>query len=50
MMQAVVLLLATVLAANMSKNVFGLELTVGKEVKSISMKKHFLENRIALHQ
>ena len=35
-------MLATVLEANASKNIFGLEITVGKEIKSTSMKKKFL--------
>ena len=35
-------MLATVLEASASKNVFGLEITVGKELKSTSTKKNFL--------
>ena len=35
-------MLATVLEANSSKNIFGLEITVGKEMKSTSTKKKFL--------
>ena len=35
-------MLATVLEANASKNIFGLEITVGKEMKSTSTKKKFL--------
>ena len=37
-----VLMLATVLRGNESKNIFGLEITAGKEMKSISTKKIFL--------
>ena len=35
-------MLATLLEANVSKNIFGLEITVGKEMKSTSTKKTFL--------
>ena len=35
-------MLATVLEANVSKIIFGLEITVGKEMKSTSTKKTFL--------
>ena len=35
-------MLATVLEANASKNVFGFEIMVGKEVRSTSTKKNFL--------
>ena len=35
-------MLATVLEANVSKNIIGLEKTVGKEMKSTSTKKTFL--------
>ena len=35
-------MLATVLEANSSKNIFGLEITVRKEMKSTSTKKKFL--------
>ena len=35
-------MLATVLEANARKNVFGLEIKVGKEMKSTSTKKTFL--------
>ena len=35
-------MLATVLEANASKNTFGLEITVGKEMKSTSRKKKSL--------
>ena len=35
-------MLATVLEANASKNIFCLEITVGKEMKSTSTKKTFL--------
>ena len=35
-------MLATVLGANVSKSIFGLEITVGKEMKPTSMKKTFL--------
>ena len=35
-------MLFTVLGANASKNIFGLEITVGKEMKSTSTKKEFL--------
>ena len=36
------LMLATVLEANVSKNIFSLEITVGKEMKSTSTKKTLL--------
>ena len=35
-------MLATVLEANLSKNIFGLEIMAGKAMKSTSMKKTFL--------
>ena len=35
-------MLATVLEANVSNNIFGLEIMVGKEMKSASTKKTFL--------
>ena len=35
-------MLATVLEANASKDIFGLEITVGKEMKSTFRKKKFL--------
>ena len=35
-------MVATVLRGNVSKNIFGLEITVGKEMKFISTKKTFL--------
>ena len=35
-------MLATVLEANVGRNIFGLEIMVGKEMKSTSMKKTFL--------
>ena len=34
---------ALVSRGNVSKNIFGLEITVGKEMKSISIKKIFLK-------
>ena len=35
-------MLATFFEANASKNIFGFEITVGKEMKSTSMKETFL--------